>query len=273
MFYAFLALATAATLPKATPIDPASWFSPDDYPAEAQKKGIEGQVTFDVEVDAEGRPDSCRIARSSRSPLLDKATCDIVLAKAKFKPALSRGKPVPGHYSTTTYWRLEGQGAATSGYFETIIDFSKDPEHPTCTTLSSGMSTGPSCTQALQKYGADGAKNKLTKLVLLMSIATGDEQPYRGDPAWGSRLAFVAFDLYPPAPGGKPACAVIAKEGAPPDLNPCGSYTDASTLSEKDKANPERAHIEQSMFGLAQRANGSGKCNEGQSAGEVRGCV
>jgi outer membrane biosynthesis protein TonB len=60
MFIAFLT-AAAATVPTATAIDPASWFSASNYPIEAIKKGIGGSVTFDVDVDSEGKPTACRI--------------------------------------------------------------------------------------------------------------------------------------------------------------------------------------------------------------------
>jgi TonB family protein len=113
MLIAFFA-AAAATVPKATAIDPVSWFSPDDYPMEAAKKGIEGNATFEVDVDAEGKPTACRITDSSGSASLDQTTCDIVLKKGRFKPAMFHGKAVAGRYSETASWRLEGVAYATA---------------------------------------------------------------------------------------------------------------------------------------------------------------
>ncbi len=111
MFIAFLVAATA--IPQATAIDPASWFSPSNYPVEAMKKGIEGSVTFDVDVDAEGKPTACRITASSGSPILDQATCHIVQSKGRFVAARRPdGKPVAGHYSSRAIWRMSNHPPA-----------------------------------------------------------------------------------------------------------------------------------------------------------------
>lgn len=108
MFIAFIA-AAASTLPNATAVDPGSWFSPDNYPAEAAKRGIQGSVTFDVDVDADGKPSACRITTSSGSAILDQATCDVVLSKGRFIAATdAQGHPVAGHYSNRANWELQG---------------------------------------------------------------------------------------------------------------------------------------------------------------------
>lgn len=130
MLIGFLAAATAS-LPPATPIDRASWFSGIDYPAEAIKKGLQGSVTFEVDVDAEGRPTSCRITKSSGQPILDETTCAIIRTRAHFKPATdSHGKPVIGRYSTSTVWKI-ATGPTIALHHALILDFS-DPDHPDC---------------------------------------------------------------------------------------------------------------------------------------------
>ena len=114
-------LAAAATVPKATAIDPASWFSPNDYPTDALKKGVEGSVTFDVEVDPEGKPTGCRITVSSGNQSLDQTTCDLVQSKGRFIPAAGpAGKPVAGHYSSRANWVLKP--VAPGGPTATAID-------------------------------------------------------------------------------------------------------------------------------------------------------
>lgn len=106
MFIAFV-IATATAVPTATPIDSSAWFSANNYPAEAAKKGIQGAVTFDADVDANGRPTACRVTISSGSDILDQATCSLVLSHGRFIPATGPdGKPVPGHYSTRAVWVL-----------------------------------------------------------------------------------------------------------------------------------------------------------------------
>ncbi len=234
MLIAFLA-AAALNPPKATAIDPASWFSPDDYPKEAAKGGIEGDSAFEADVDAHGKPTACRITHSSGSPILDQKTCDIVVKKGQFKPAISHGKSVAGRYSQTARWRLEGMKGDASGYVAAVIDYSKDPGDPTCSVVSSGLSAGPTCQEALRKYGADGSAQKLAKLVALMSVTTGNGKPYRGEPDWGPRVAFVAIDLYPSKEGAKAACAVVAKEGGGLDVESVRSNMPTPPHSPKRK--------------------------------------
>lgn len=107
-------LAAAAT---AVPLDPASWFTADDYPAEAIAKHIEGSVTFRVDVDPDGEPIKCDVTKSSGQPVLDQRTCEVVLARAHFRPAVGpNGKPIAGQYSTVANWRLPDAAlASTSG--------------------------------------------------------------------------------------------------------------------------------------------------------------
>src|SRR4051812_47527496 len=119
MLVAFLTAAAAtAAVPQATPIDRASWFKESDYPFEAMKNGTQGSVIFEVDVDISGNPTECRVTKSSGQPLLDKATCDVVRARAHFTPAQGAdGKPVASRYSTTTVWKLGGTGT----YYRALI--------------------------------------------------------------------------------------------------------------------------------------------------------
>lgn len=111
MFIAFV-LAAAMQLPTATAIDPGSWFSPNNYPPEALKKGIQGSVTFDANVDANGKATACRVTISSGSDMLDQATCNLVLSQGRFIPAAGAdGRPVAGHYSNRAVWMLQGPAA------------------------------------------------------------------------------------------------------------------------------------------------------------------
>jgi TonB family protein len=111
MFALISALTAAAG---ATPIDRASWFTVGDYPLEAAVKRMEGSVTFQVDVDADGKPIKCEVTKSSGQPILDQRTCEVALSRAHFKPALdAKGKPIPGQYSTNVTWKLAGGAAAT----------------------------------------------------------------------------------------------------------------------------------------------------------------
>lgn len=279
MLFAFLAAAAAAAvvaappLPQAKPIDIATWFSGDDYPAEAVKAGAEGDVTFEADVDATGKPTACRIAKSSGSALLDQKTCEIVMTKGRFKPAMAGGKPVPGRFSKSTSWRLEEPTAIPpSGYFAAIVDFSKDPAHPTCRFVGMSLGKGADCGRLIDMMHVEGAGEKLTKMVSLVSVTKDGEKPHQGEADWGRRVAFVAYDLYAPR-NGKPACMVVAHEGLDPTGGPCGQMADASTLSEADRKSAQRTHIEQSLFAVFRPGEPTaGKCKNGESEAEAQGC-
>jgi TonB family protein len=112
MLIAFVAAALAA-VSQATPVDRGSWFSPDDYPIDAAKHGIEGSVTFDLDIDATGKPTACRVTSSSGAQVLDQATCDLAIRRARFMPATGQdGKAVPARYSDQAVWQLRRVGQA-----------------------------------------------------------------------------------------------------------------------------------------------------------------
>ena len=104
-----LFLLAQAAVPQAVPL-PArdqGLISVADYPREALRKGWQGAVHVDLKVGANGRVRACAVSRSSGHKILDNATCRILIARARFKPARdSAGRPVEGHYQTHINWRL-----------------------------------------------------------------------------------------------------------------------------------------------------------------------
>jgi TonB family protein len=66
-----------------------------DYPAAALRAGVEGLVRVRLEISRRGRVARCTIVQSSGSELLDTATCGLLQARARFKPARNaRGRTV-----------------------------------------------------------------------------------------------------------------------------------------------------------------------------------
>jgi TonB family protein len=98
--------AQAATQPE--PIDsPGEWIGPGDYPVAALRFEMTGTTAFRLTVDGTGQPSRCDIVESSGFDMLDAATCERVMAKARFSPARDRaGKPVEGRYSNRVRWAL-----------------------------------------------------------------------------------------------------------------------------------------------------------------------
>ena len=74
------------------------------YPEELKKKGIEGTVMLDVAVDKSGNVCNVKVAKSVNSQL-DKEALNAV-KQWKFKPALSKGKPVKTTVKIPVAFRL-----------------------------------------------------------------------------------------------------------------------------------------------------------------------
>jgi protein TonB len=88
--------------------DPVSLYSAADYPPQALRNGWEGDVSAELTISPAGRATACRIVQSSGHDVLDKATCDILIKRARFKPATdSKGIPVEDHFLVPKFrWRL-----------------------------------------------------------------------------------------------------------------------------------------------------------------------
>lgn len=110
-----LALAPQAELPRrARALQPlASLFSDADYPTSALLNGAEGTVIFRLEIDAAGAPSGCVVEESSGDPVLDSRTCEIVMERARYRPARNRaGRPVRDFHRARVTWRLADDAAS-----------------------------------------------------------------------------------------------------------------------------------------------------------------
>ena len=56
------------------------------YPAGSLERGEEGTVGFVAAVERSGDLKSCRVTKTSGYALLDRATCDMLIANARFTP-------------------------------------------------------------------------------------------------------------------------------------------------------------------------------------------
>jgi len=273
MFIAFLVASAAATnpVPRVTPIDKRSWFTGDDYPAAAARAGIEGSVTFEADVDASGSPTDCRITKSSGHPELDKATCDIIRARAHFKPAHDRaGKPIAGRFSDRTVWRLMGPTGAT--YHALILDFSADPDKPVCTVKENVASTGGLTCERMLKTVPEDIGKRVIKLVYLATTSSGDQKPYAGEPDWGERVSYVANEQYLLKGPMPVACVPIAAEGMAAGHDACSEFPGARTLSEEEKKASTKLRVEVSTFAARRPTAPSTTCKSGESAAESQAC-
>jgi TonB family protein len=84
-----------------------SLFSPDDYPAAAVRAGEQGTVEVKLAVGTTGRVTNCSVTSSSGSSALDSTTCRLLIARARFTPAMdSTGSPVTAEVTHRQPWRL-----------------------------------------------------------------------------------------------------------------------------------------------------------------------
>jgi TonB family protein len=91
----------------AMPIKMLSWFSGDDYPAAAARRGVESSLQFRVNVSPEGRVTNCRIITTVQAPEINDRICAIIRSRARFKPAeLADGTKVPDYYGNTIVFRM-----------------------------------------------------------------------------------------------------------------------------------------------------------------------
>lgn len=108
----------------ATPIgSPSSWLSPNDYPAAALRFALTGVTAFTLTVDANGKPSRCDIIQSSGFDILDTATCQRLMANARFAPPHNRaGRPVVGTFNSRVRWVLpEGATPPVSETFGSML--------------------------------------------------------------------------------------------------------------------------------------------------------
>jgi TonB family protein len=76
------------------------------YPTAAQRKNEEGSVRAELLVGADGRPEECRILKTSNFPDLDTGTCQLMM-QMRFKAAHDvKGVAVPSTYSRDVVWLL-----------------------------------------------------------------------------------------------------------------------------------------------------------------------
>lgn len=104
---------TAQPAQRAQPVRPLiELISPDDYPVDAVARNAEGRALFQLSVNEKGTPFFCRILESTKEPSLDRVTCDLFMARAKFRPAVdAKGRAVADTYTSAVNWRLSGETA------------------------------------------------------------------------------------------------------------------------------------------------------------------
>lgn len=99
----------------------------DDYPSSALLANEQGVVHFRLAVDQAGKVTGCTVLKSSGSKALDTTTCEILTARAVFRPARdSAGQAIVGSYDGKLGWKIvtttmPGLQAATAAWGDCAI--------------------------------------------------------------------------------------------------------------------------------------------------------
>ena len=84
-----------------------SYFSPQDYPAQEIREGGQGNVGALYWVETDGTVKECKVLDSSKRPRLDRQTCNILVRRGRFTPALdANGKPIRSPQYVRIRWRM-----------------------------------------------------------------------------------------------------------------------------------------------------------------------
>lgn len=98
--------ARVAILPKAI-VNENKWFHGNDYPTSAFYSGAQGPVAGRFKVKEDGSVADCVVVISSGNAVLDKTTCTLIKARARFIPAKdSDGRPVSSSQLYSMIWTL-----------------------------------------------------------------------------------------------------------------------------------------------------------------------
>lgn len=120
---------------------PGDWISDNDYPSTSLQHNSTGIVGFVLTVDPAGVPSGCEIAKSSSDPDLDKATCDLLIQRARFIPATdAKGKPTTGSFRSSVRWQIpnDPEEVPASGKLVVAIDVLPDGAVTNCVATASG---------------------------------------------------------------------------------------------------------------------------------------
>lgn len=145
MALGFAALQTTQDSGKARRVapaeNPANWVTDDDYPAEALRQDQSGTVGFRLLIGSKGEVTGCEVTSSSGSSVLDQASCSLLSARAKFKPALdASGKPIASQFNSRFTWKIPPTlpEAIENWYIAATVQVSEEGVPLSCAPESSG---------------------------------------------------------------------------------------------------------------------------------------
>ncbi len=84
---------------------PGDWLSPSDYPRKMLYRGYVATIRFRLTVSETGEPVDCNVTEATTPELFAEVTCNALISRAKFKPALdAHGKPIRSYFQSAVRW-------------------------------------------------------------------------------------------------------------------------------------------------------------------------
>jgi protein TonB len=86
---------------------PSGWVTNADYPGRALSRGWEGEVSYVLDIAADGRLADCQVVASSGHDVLDTTACRMIERRARFDPATDHnGARVAGSWRGSVSWSI-----------------------------------------------------------------------------------------------------------------------------------------------------------------------
>lgn len=100
-----------------------------DYPREAKRDSTGGTVSITMQVDPEGKVERCDVRLTSGGSVLERATCELVQKRFRFRPARNEsGNPIHAVLTQTVSWLMGGSRERHYRYAELTLQLNKIPK-------------------------------------------------------------------------------------------------------------------------------------------------
>jgi protein TonB len=162
--------------------NPGDWVRPDDYPSTAVIDQSEGAVSFELQVDRDGKVSACQVTVSSGVASLDDATCNLITVRALFDPARdAKGKAIASTYRNRVVWKMnDPHPAMQPGRFSTSFVVEVDGTVSDCRVEGTQMDAVQiekakrACARETMEAYTDDAGNPVRRRVTMTMTTTVD---------------------------------------------------------------------------------------------------
>ena len=186
------------------PLNPESVFRVSDYPKRALVNNEGGFARYEATIDPTGKVERCDLLVETGVADLDKATCRLMLSRARFKPAVDEnGQPTFGVVRAWNSWQVGKWLKATRPRsFDLSLALSRLPSNlpsPTYVSVVAGVDEMGRIKEC--RPASPGHESKLNELACKQVTALKDWSPARtksGTPVSSVQLITVQFNAEAP---------------------------------------------------------------------------